>query len=176
MITKQEYIDALGQMEELYYNSDKCTLAMSLFKEDIKLLTGLVNECFEQKECQKEVQKRETNFEHYIDEIATVDFDFAIKDGKIMPCKDCFCSECRFDDRCVACYIKRLKWLYQEYKEKIRLTQFEYDLIKTFDHCKECCVLNEIEPLKKLSEKGYFKGINPFTKVHEIIDNCEVIK
>lgn len=27
---------------------------------------------------------------------------------------------------------------------------------------------------KTLSEKGYFKGIDPFTKVHDIIDNCEV--
>ena len=123
----------------------------------------------------KQVQKREANFEHYEDEIATVGFDFAKKDGKIMSCKDCFCSECCFDDSNVSCYAKKLKWLYQEYK-KIRLTQFEYDLIKTFDHCKECCLLNEIESLKKLSEKGYFKGINPFTKVHDIIDNCEVVK
>lgn len=36
--------------------------------------------------------------------------------------------------------------------------------------------LDEIESLKKLSEKGYFKGIDPFTKVHDIIDNCEVIE
>lgn len=36
-----------------------------------------------------------------------------------MPCKDCCCSECRFDDSDVACYTKRLKWLYQEYKEKM---------------------------------------------------------
>lgn len=33
----------------------------------------------------------------------------------------------------------------------------------------------EIEDLKRMSEKGYFKGIDPFTKVHEILDNCEVI-
>ena len=26
------------------------------------------------------------------------------------------------------------------------------------------------ECLKKLSEKGYFNGIDPFTKVHDIID------
>lgn len=42
--------------------------------------------------------------------------------------------------------------------------------------CKECCLLNEIECLKKLREKGYFKCIDPFTKVHEIIENCEVIE
>lgn len=120
--------------------------------------------------------KRETNFEHYKDEIATVDFDFAIKDGEITSCEGCYCSECRFGDSDVPCYIKRMKWLFQEHKEKIRLTRFEYDLIKTFDRCKECCLLNEIECLKKLSGKGYFKGIDSFTKVHDIIDNCEVIK
>ena len=38
MTTKQEYIDVLGQAEELYYNYDNCTLAMNLFKEDINLL------------------------------------------------------------------------------------------------------------------------------------------
>lgn len=34
MATKEEYIDVLGQMEELYCNNDNCTLAMNLFKED----------------------------------------------------------------------------------------------------------------------------------------------
>lgn len=175
MKSKKEYLDALDCMVKVYDNLDGCMSAINMFNEGVNLLTGLVNECFEQKECQKQIQETETNFEHYEDEIATVGFDFAKKDGKIMSCKDCFCSECCFDDSNVSCYAKKLKWLYQEYK-KIRLTQFEYDLIKTFDHRKECCVLNEIEPLKKLSEKGYFEGINPFTKVHDIIDNCEVVK
>lgn len=70
-----------------------------------------------------------------------------------------------------------MEWLKQPYKKPTyKLSQFEYDLINAFDSCKECCLLNEIECLKKLREKGYFKGIDPFTKVHEIIDNCEVIK
>lgn len=60
-------------------------------------------------------------------------------------------------------------------KPTYKLSQFEYDLINAFDRCKECCLLNEIECLKKLIEKGYFKGIDPFTKVHDIIDNCEVV-
>lgn len=69
------------------------------------------------------------------------------------------------------------KWLKSPHKNQTyKLSQFEYDLIKTFDHCKECCLLNEIECLKKLTQKGYFNGIDPFTKVHDIIDNCEVIQ
>lgn len=139
MTTKQEYIDILGQMEELYYNSDNCTLAMNLFKEDINLLTGLVN-------------------------------------GEPKSCIDTNCGECDFKDsgECV----KRVReWLNQQYKKPTyKLNKFEYDLINTFDRCKECCLLNEIECLKKLIEKGYFKGIDPFTKVHDIIDNCEVIE
>ena len=50
MVTKQEYIDALDRMEEVYYNLDGCMSAMNKFKEDINLLTGLVNEHFEEEE------------------------------------------------------------------------------------------------------------------------------
>lgn len=72
---------------------------------------------------------------------------------------------------------ERFKWLASPYKNPAyKLSQFEYDLINAFDRCKECCLLNEIECLKKLREKGYFNGIDPFTKVHDIIDNCEVIE
>ena len=49
MKTKQEYIDALNRMEEVYYNFDGCMSAMNIFKEGVNLLTGLVNECFEEK-------------------------------------------------------------------------------------------------------------------------------
>lgn len=64
MKTKQEYIDALNRMEEVYYNFDGCMSAMNIFKEGVNLLTGLVNEHFE--------EKKETNFEHYKDEIIEV--------------------------------------------------------------------------------------------------------
>ena len=89
MTTKQEYIDALGQMEELYYNSDNCTLAMNLFKEDINLLTGLVNECFE--------ENAETNYEHFKDEIIeNTGFQFALVDGKPSKCSGVRCLDCGF--------------------------------------------------------------------------------
>lgn len=169
MTTKQEYIDILGQMEELYYNSDNCTLAMSLFKEDINLLTGLVNECFE--------EKTETNYEHFEDEIIeNCVWCFALVDGKPNRCSDVNCCDCGFSTG-HGCTEKIKEWLKQPYKKPTyKLSRFEYDLINTFDRCKECCLLNEIECLKNLTQKGYFKGIDPFTKVHEILDNCEVIQ
>lgn len=171
MTTKQEYIDILDQMEELYYNSDNCTLAMNLFKEDINLLTGLVNEHFE--------EKAETNYEHYKDEIIEGGMlDLALVDGKLKRCSSVDCNECEFNPGAnKGCKQRLIEWVEKPYeKPKYELSQFEFDLIKTFDRCKECCLLNEIECLKKLREKGYFNGIDLFTKVHEIIDNCEVIK
>lgn len=85
MTTKQEYIDVLGQMEELYYNSDNCTLAISLFKEDINLLTGLVNECFE--------ENAETNYEHFKDEIIqNVKYALAVVNGEPKICADTNCE------------------------------------------------------------------------------------
>lgn len=61
MTTKEEYIEALDQMEEVYYNFDNCISAMNKFKECVNLLTGLVNDHFE--------EKQETNYEHFKDEI-----------------------------------------------------------------------------------------------------------
>ena len=171
MATKEEYIDVLGQMEELYYNNDNCTLAMNLFKEDINLITRLVNEHFE--------EKAETNYEHYKDEIIEGwMLDLALVDGKLKRCSRVDCNECEFNPGAnKGCKQRLIEWVKKPYeKPKYKLTQFEFDLIKTFDRCKECCLLNEIESLKKMREKGYFKGIDPFTKVHEILDNCEVIE
>lgn len=166
MVTKQEYIDALDRMEEVYYNLDGCMSAMNKFKEDINLLTGLVNEHFEEEE---------TNAEHYLNDLLKIGRHFCFMHGKVKNCCDVGCAFCTFGK--ANCDKERFKWLASPYKKPpYKLSQFEYDLIQTFDRCKECCLLNEIECLKKLTQKGYFKGIDSFTKVHDIIDNCEVIK
>ena len=128
----------------------------------------------------EEEEKQETNLDHYKDEIIELCVDdLAMSNGKISRCDDTLCRECGFADKnCVCIRSYKIKnWFKQPYKKQTyKLSQFEYDLINTFDRCKECCLLNEIECLKKLIEKGYFKGIDPFTKVHDIIDNCEVIQ
>lgn len=142
---------------------------------DAQVAKAVLKKCEEMGWIESE-QSQETNFEHYKDEIRNANFDFALKDGKVVPCDILSCKECRFYGNEQGCDVLELKWLYEQYKEKYKLTQFEYDLIKTFDHCKECCLLNEVESLKNLSKKGYFKGIDPFTKIHDVIDNCEVAK
>lgn len=123
----------------------------------------------------EEEKKTETNLEHYFEYLSKLNMgDFALIDGRVTQCLGTGCSECDFNGDCIE---GKFRWLKQPYKEPtFKLSQFECDLIKAFDRCKECCLLNEIECLKKLSQKGYFNGIDPFTKVHDIIDNCEVIK
>lgn len=169
MTTKQEYIDILGQMEELYYNSDNCTLSMNLFKEDIHLLTGLVNEHFE--------DKIETNYEHYKDGILqNVKYALAVVNDEPKSCIDTNCGECDFKDsgECV----KRVReWLNQQYKKPTyKLTQFEFDLIQTYRDGNTNCKLSARRILRELKDKGYFKCVDYDTKVKDILENCEVIR
>lgn len=169
MTTKQEYIDALGQMEELYYNSDNCTLAMNLFKEDINLLTGLVNECFE--------ENAETNYEHYKDEIIEeCYFTVALVDGKPHKCSSVKCNNCGFSTG-HGCDEKIKEWLKKPYKKKTyKLSQFEYDLIQTYRDGNTDCNISDRRILRELKDKGYFKCVDHDTKIHDILANCEVIK
>jgi hypothetical protein len=166
MTTKQEYIDALGQMEELYYNSDNCTLAMNLFKEDINLLTGLVNECFE--------ENAETNYEHYKDEIIEeCYFTVALVDGKPHKCSSVKCNDCGFSTG-HGCDEKIKEWLKQPYeKPTYKLTKFEYDLLQSYSDIHSFNTFNSLSGMK---EKGYFKGIDDNETIGDILDNCEVIK
>ena len=169
MTTKQEYIDALGQMEELYYNSDNCTLAMNLFKEDINLLTGLVNECFE--------ENVETNYEHYKDEIIeNYGFTFALVDGKPHKCACVSCSDCGFSAG-HGCSEKIKEWLKKPYKKPpYKLNKFEYDLIQTYRDCNNYCKLSNRRILQELKDKGYFMDVDYDTKIQDVLANCEVIK
>ena len=108
MTTKEEYIDALNRMEEAYYNFDGCISAMNKFKECVSLLTGLVNEHFE--------EKKETNFEHYKDGIIELCIDeLAISKGKVVECCAIPCSECDFEDKNGHCIGNHeiMKWLKQ---------------------------------------------------------------
>lgn len=171
MTTKEEYEKALKEMNDAFYGITFLNSQMRRFDDNLNLLRELVNEHFK--------EKQETNYEHYKDEIIEGwMLDLALVDGKLKRCSRVDCDECEFNPGAnKGCKQRLVEWVKMPYKKpKYKLNRFEYDLLNTYDRCKECCLLNEIESLKKMSEKGYFKGIDPFTKVHEIIDNCEVIK
>lgn len=191
---KSTDIDAIAYSEKLEGTFYRFEITFDLLEKEIAigtnmeyviendLLQAIIQQAKELGWLEEEKQeiKKESNFEHYKDEIVELfSNDLAISNGGVSKCNETLCRECGFADEncvCIRCYEIK-KWFQQPYKKQTyKLSQFEYDLINTFDRCKECCLLNEIECLKKLIEKGYFKGIDPFTKVHDIIDNCEVIQ
>lgn len=164
MKTKQEYIDALNRMEEVYYNFDGCMSAMNIFKEGVNLLTGLVNEHFE--------EKQETNLEHYFEYLSKLNMsDFALIDGRVTQCLGTGCSECDFNGDCIE---GKFRWLKQPYKKPTyKLTQFEYDLLQ---HFSVDFKFKEMGLLKEMKEKGHFKNINGDELIKDILESCEVIK
>jgi hypothetical protein len=108
-----KYKEALNRMEEAYYSSDNSMGAMNLFKEDINLLTGLVNE-------------------HFKDEIIQhVKYVLAVVNGELKICADTNCDECDF--KCSCCGEKRFEWLASPYKKlPYKLSQWEYDLLNAY--------------------------------------------
>ena len=171
MATKEEYQEALNRMEEAYYNFDSRISSINKFKEDINLLTGLVNEHFE--------EKVETNYEHYKDEvIEDCMWNLALVKGKPKRCNNVYCKDCEFSTGIKGeCKKKLREWLKQPYKKPTcKLTQFEYDLLNAHkDSGMQKCISN-YRPLLELYEKGYFKDIGTSVPIHEVLDNCEVIK
>lgn len=82
---------------------------------------------------------------------------------------------------CSECAIKVEQWLEEEYKEPIKLTQFEYDLIMnccrtTFETISPGDKFNAWWILEGMKQKGYFKEVNPEMKLSEILDNCEIVE
>lgn len=168
MKTKQEYIDALNRMVEVYDNLDGCMSAINIFNESVHLLEGLVNEHFE--------EKSETNYEHYKDEIIKDScFVFALVDGKPHKCSSIKCNKCGFSTG-HGCNEKIKEWLKSPYKPIYKLTKFEYDLLRVHkDYKTYNNIANQIH-LFKMREKGYFKDVDTNIPIREILDNCEVIK
>lgn len=120
-----------------------------------------------------EEEKRETNFEHFKNEIKDKQFDFAIIDGKVLQCKGCLCNECLFHSSNGTCDVMKIKWLYKWHKKKYKLTQFEYDLLSS---CAKGYKFKDISPLIVMKEKGYFKDVSKGAKIDDVLANCEVIQ
>ena len=165
MTTKQEYQEALNRMEEAYYNLGNSMGAMSRFKEDVNLLAGLVNEHF--------LEKAETNLEFYYDDLLEEGFsDFGIVNGKIKSCAYIPCEKCEFEGG--NCNKNRIIWLTSKCKKQVyKLTKFEKELLQCYPDINIFKVFN---PLNRMKEKGYFKGIDDNEIIGDILAKCEVIE
>lgn len=54
------------------------------------------------------------------------------KDNKPHGCTDINCSDCLLSSNTYGCRNILVKWLYEEYKEPIKLSRLEYELLKYF--------------------------------------------
>lgn len=169
MKTKQEYIEALERMKESYYNFDNCISAMNKFKEDINLLTELVNKHFE--------EKQETNFEHYKDRILDCCIDhLAVVKGIPKSCSKIDCNVCDFLTIKKECCEIAKDWLKQPYKKSpYKLSKFEFDLLNAYKNSGMHQCISNYSTLLEMYGKGHFKSIDTSTPIHEILDNCEVV-
>lgn len=125
----------------------------------------------------KEEIKQETNLEHYKDEIKYAGYEFALVNGKPTTCRTSLCDQCYFNDMHFTCARKRMEWMLKPYKKSVyKLTQFEYDLLNAYKDCGMLKPVSYYSAMHELYEKGYFEDIDIRTPIHEILDNCEVIK
>lgn len=71
------------------------------------------------------------NWEFYEEELRKYNLAFAMKDNQVYSCASVPCDKCAFDmgESCT-CDKAKVKWLYQEYKEPVVLTDDEKALCK----------------------------------------------
>lgn len=120
-------------------------------------------------------------------------------------CDGIKCEDCIFDEEedC-GCSFLRMKWMLSEYREPIKLSRLEYEILKhvqkegfnfiTRNNCGNS-VIHEIKPIKHdgsigwcTTSKSYmlyaFNGLFKFvtsedekpTSIQEVLNNCEVIE
>ena len=125
---------------------------------------------------------------------------FAIDNKNVLrKCVDLKCSECLFGEG--LCYFERMKWLLSEYKEPVKLTKLEYELLKFWDSKKYKYIARDSsdtvyvyreKPSKKFELWGSiyehcveqeFDKLFLFVKwedeeptsIKEVLNNCEVV-
>lgn len=68
-------------------------------------------------------------------------------------------------------------WLSEEYKELIRLKQWERDLLKSFGDSGRTYEFEYFLPLKEMKNMGYFEGVKDTSmELGDILGNCEVVE
>lgn len=82
------------------------------------------------------------------------------------------CSGLSCDD----CFIESLAWLNEEYHEPIKLTKFEYDLLKTNDQSHQRSI-GSYKTYVNMKNAGYYNGIKCWDMpIESILNHCEVVE
>lgn len=149
------------------------------------------------------------NAERFKEEINKHNNEFGLADN-IVDCGTLGCRNCRFsrlnnsDGVIIMCSTRKVKWLLSEYKEPIKLTRLEYDILKYLsDNTKHMYIvrdgngnifLYDVEPEKSKSAPWWtgcgmchmnmFNKLFQFvqwedstpTPIKEVLENCEVVE
>lgn len=119
-------------------------------------------------------------------------------------CDATYCNDCMLSEQEGYCGIKRIKWLLSEYKEPIKLSRLEHELLKFIDNegykyiardnCGETLFRYPEKPTKNIydewgkggicSDLRMFNDLFQFVKwedleptsIQEVLSNCEVIE
>ena len=148
------------------------------------------------------------NAERFKEEINKHNNEFGLADN-IVDCGTLGCRNCRFsrlnnsDGVIIMCSTRKVKWLLSEYKEPIKLSRLEYDILKYLaDNTRHMYItrskdgnlfLYDTEPVKN-KVNDWWSGRNIYgmlafnklfqfikwedeepTSIKEVIDNCEVV-
>lgn len=143
-------------------------------RENFKQLAAWLEELKQYKE-----EKQETNLDHYKNEIQGNGMrNLAVVKGKPERCDCIACADCGFDkDRSKRCHEKSMEWLEQPYKNSaIKLTKFENDLLQSYlkSSLLSGYEFKSIVILKRMKEKGYFKGVDEDATIEDILANSEI--
>lgn len=139
----------------------------------------------------------------FIEEKDAGSFSFSEgEEGDFWQCAGRRCSECGMSKERSNCSLERLKWLLSEYKEPIKLTRFEHDVLKhLLEKTQYRFIVREksdnIYIYKRKPKKGLgawdistgmqnlniFVNLFPFikwedeeaTSIQEVLNNCEVV-
>lgn len=148
------------------------------------------------------------NAERFKEEINKHNNEFGLADN-IVDCGTLGCRNCRFsrlnnsDGVIIMCSTRKVKWLLSEYKEPVKLTRFEYDILKYLsDNTKYMYIvrdgngnifLYDEEPQKSESAPWWtgrgmchtsmFNKLFQFvqwedstpTLIKDVLENCEVV-
>lgn len=72
-------------------------------------------------------------------------------------------------------YESMFTWYFEEHKKPIKLTKFEYDLLKCYQETKDNGEFVGHYILKEMQYKGHFQDVDYNLTLKEILENCEVV-
>lgn len=147
-------------------------------RENFKQLAAWLEVLKQYREQYKE-QNQETNLDHFQQEVLEKGlWNLAVVKGRPERCDHTKCIDCELSkDRSRGCHEKVMEWLEQPYKNSaIKLTKFENDLLQSYlkSSLLSGYEFKSIVILKRMKEKGYFKGVDEDATIEDILANCEI--